>query len=283
MAIKFVICSTADFPYQEAQEQDITLLPMQITFGSKTFRDVLDLSHCQFYEKLIETNELPKTSQVPPVDFELAFRRITEAGDEAIAITISEKLSGTAQSAHIAAEGFPGKVYVVDSGSACIGEQILLRYGMQLAAQGIQAAKIAETLEQAKHEIRLIALLDTLKYLKKGGRISAAKALTGGLLSIKPVISVEQGEIKMIGKARGSKQGNNLLREMVQKSNVDFSRPYLLGYTGLSDAMLQKYIEDSHELWQGQAEHLPICTIGSTIGTHTGPGAIALAYFTSQQ
>lgn len=280
MAVKFVICSTADFPYQEARERDITLLPLHITFGETSYRDVLDISHREFYEKLIESDELPKTSQVSPADFEAAFRRIIEAGDTPIAVTISEKLSGTAQSAQIAAKEFPGRVFTVDSDSACIGEQVLIRYGLLLAEQGLEAAAIVEKLEEAKREVHVIALLDTLEYLKKGGRISAATAFAGGLLSIKPVVAVEEGEIRLIGKARGSKQGNNLLREMIQKSGgIDFSRPFLLAYSGLDDTMLQKYISDSKELWEDRAERLPICTIGSTIGTHAGPGAVALAYF----
>lgn len=280
MAVRFVICSTADFPYEEAKARNIAFLPLHITFGTESYRDVLDISHREFYEKLIESDELPKTSQVPPADFEAAYREIIEAGDEVLAITISEKLSGTAQSAHIAASEFPGRVFTVDSGSACIGEQILIRYGLELAERGLGAAQIAKELEAVKGDIRVIALLDTLEYLKKGGRISAATAFAGGLLSIKPVVAVEDGEIKLIGKARGSKQGNNLLREMIQKSGgIDFSRPFLLAYSGLDDSVLQKYIADSRELWEGQADELPISTIGSTIGTHAGPGAIALAYF----
>ncbi|MEA5060256.1 MAG: DegV family protein [Candidatus Pelethousia sp.] len=283
MAIRFVICSTADFPYAEAQEKGIVLLPLHITFGAASYRDVIDISHREFYEKLIESDELPKTSQVPPGDFAKAFQEIVSAGDTAIVITISEKLSGTVQSARIAAEDFPGHIFIVDSDSACIGEQVLIRYGLMLAEQGMEAEEIVQKLETAKHEIRLIALLDTLEYLKKGGRISAAKAFAGGILSIKPVIAVSQGEITVIGKARGSKQGNNLLREMVEKSGgVDFSRPFLLAYTGLDDTVLQKYIADSRELWEKKTDKLPICTIGSTIGTHAGPGAVALAYFAPQ-
>lgn len=280
MAVKFVICSTADFPYQEALERDITLIPLQITFGDTSYRDVLDISHRDFYEKLAKSAELPKTSLVPPADFEAAFRRITDAGDEAIAITISEKLSGTAQSARIAAAEFPRGVYTIDSDSASIGEQVLIRYGLQLAEQGLDAEDIVDKLEEAKRDIHVIALMDTLEYLKKGGRISATTAFAGGLLSIKPVITVMEGEIRLIGKARGPKQGNNLLREMVKSSaGIDFSRPYLLAYTGLDDSLLHSYIADSRELWEGKTDRLPICTIGSTIGTHAGPGTIALAYF----
>ena len=125
-----------------------------------------------------------------------------------------------------------------------------------------------------------MALLDTLEYLKKGGRISSTVALAGTLLNIKPVIAVEDGEVAILGKARGSKNGGNMLMTQVEKAGgIDFSKPFCLAYTGLSDALLKKYVADSASLYEGKADYLPIHTIGSTIGTHVGPGAIAVAFF----
>ena len=104
--------------------------------------------------------------------------------------------------------------------------------------------------------------------------------MVGGLLSIKPVVAVENGEVVLLGKARGSKNGNNLLIQLIQKtSGVDFGRPYRLGYTGLDDGLLQKYIADSVQLWQDHVEELPVSTVGGAIGTHVGPGAVAVAFF----
>ena len=126
----------------------------------------------------------------------------------------------------------------------------------------------------------IVAMLDTLEYLKKGGRISAAVAFAGGVLNIKPVVSVDKGEIVMLGKARGSKQANNLLIQEIEKAGgVDFDRPVLLGYTGLSTMLLDKYIEDSKSLWTHAKSELSSTVIGSTIGTHVGPGAVAVAFF----
>ena len=126
----------------------------------------------------------------------------------------------------------------------------------------------------------LVALVDTLEYLKKGGRVSKSVAFAGAMLNIKPVLSVVDGEITILGKARGSKMGNNLLVQEVEKAGgVDFSKPVLLGYTGLSDALLLKYIEDSRPLWEQGLETVRYTTIGSVIGTHAGPGAIAAAFF----
>ncbi len=259
---------------------EVTVLPMDVTFGGETYQDGVNLTHHQFYEKLIEGEDLPVTSQIPPARFEEAFRQAVEAGESVVAVVLSAKLSGTWQSACIAAEEFPGQVFVVDSANATIGELILVERALELLDQGLEAAAIAAKLEEEKQDIRLVALLDTLEYLKRGGRVSASVALVGGLLAIKPVVAVQKGEVVVLGKARGSKNGNNLLVQEIEKTGgVDFSRPYRLGYAGLDGGLLQKYIADSAALWTDHADHLPIGTVGGTIGTHVGPGAIAVAFF----
>ena len=261
-------------------DENITIVPLRITFGEEDYYDGVTLSHQQFYEKLIESDEFPKTSQVSPFEFENVFRAVQEAGDTAVVITLSQKLSGTYQSALMAAEGFGDIIKVVDSKSVSLGEGILVQYAAALRDAGQSATEIAEKLEEKKQDICVIALLDTLEYLKKGGRLSKAAAFAGGLLSIKPVLSLAEGEIVVLGKARGSKQGNNMLIQMIEKSNgVDFNMPLMLGYSGLSDAILKKYILDSEALWAGNADKLNITTVGGTIGAHSGPGAIAVAYF----
>lgn len=195
-------------------------------------------------------------------------------------MTLSGKLSGTYQSAVIAAEGYKGKVFVVDSENVSLGERILILRGLELLKEGLSAGEIAERLDEEKKEIRVLALLDTLEYLKKGGRISATVAFAGGLLSIKPVVAVENGEVALVGKARGSKNGHNLLRELVEKcGGVNFEKPCYLAYSGLSDELIRKYAEDSADLWEKYSDNLPISTVGSAIGTHVGPGAIAVAFF----
>lgn len=280
MAIRFIIDSAADMIPSEAEALGFIHLPLKVMFGDVEYSDAVDLTHKEFYEKLIESDDFPKTSQVNPDAFLSAFQSVVDNGDTAVVITLSSKLSGTYQSAIIAAEDFEGQVFVVDSENVCIGERILIQRGLELREQGLSAAEIAATLDDEKHHIRLLALLDTLEYLKKGGRISAAVAFAGNILSIKPVIAVENGEVALVGKARGSKKGNNLLRELVTNcGGINFDKPYALAYSGLSDHLLQKYIEDSSELWDSHAEKLPISSVGAAIGTHAGPGAIAVAFF----
>lgn len=278
MSVKIITDSASDVltPYHPA----VSVLPMTITFGDQQYRDKEELSHQRFYELLIESEQLPSTSQIGPAQFEEAFQAQVDAGHSVVAVILSSKLSGTYQSACIAAEEFPQKVFVVDSENAALGEGILVQRAAQLVDQGLEAPEIAQRLEDEKKDIRLIALLDTLEYLKRGGRISKSVAAIGGLLSIKPVIAVQNGEVCMLGKARGSKNGNNLLVQEIQKTTgIDFERPYCLGYSGFHNDMLQKYIADSRSLWEGHAEHLPIGTIGATIGTHIGPGAVGVAFF----
>ena len=264
------------------RREDLTVLPVSITFGSEEFRDGITLTHEAFYEKLIECDALPVTSQVAPFAFEEAFREAVEAGGQVIAITLSSKLSGTYQSACIGAEGFGGKVRVVDSENASIGQHALVEYALRLKDAGLGFEEIVERLEADKKRIRLIALLDTLEYLKKGGRISKAAAMAGSLLSIKPVIAIQCGEVAILGKARGSKQGNNLLAEQIrQTGGIDFEKPFVLGYTGLSDAILQKYIKDHESFWKSSVDGLETSSVGGTIGTHIGPGAIGVAFFSA--
>ncbi len=278
MSIHIITDSASDISASE--RENLTVLPMTITFGETEYQDGVTLTHRQFYEMLVESDSLPVTSQIPPFIFEEAMGRIVENGDTAIVVTISGKLSGTWQSAMTAAAAFGDSVYVVDSENVTIGEHILVNYAFELIDRGMNAAEIVAELNLAKKRIHLVALLDTLEYLKKGGRVSSAVAFAAGVLSIKPVIAIQDGEVVMLGKARGSKQANNLIAEQIQKAgSIDFSMPYLLGYTGLSDALIQKYIEDNAPLWKNETDRLPVGSVGGTIGTHTGPGAIAVAWF----
>lgn len=280
MSVQIIIDSASDLTKEQADALDVTFLSLKTLFGEEEFLDGITLTHSQFYEKLIESDCMPTTSQIPPHDYETVYRKVKEAGDTAVVITLSSKLSGTYQSANIARDGYEDCIFIVDSENVCLGEQILVQYACDLRKEGKSAAEIASALDVKKKDIRLIALLDTLEYLKRGGRISGAAALAGNLLSIKPVIAISDGEVVILGKARGSKNGKNMLREEVDKcGGIDFSLPYCVGYTGLDASMLQKYIADNDDLWRGHTAELPISTVGSTIGTHTGPGGICVAFF----
>ncbi len=276
--IRIVTDSASDIlkPFPE----NLTVLPITIRFGDQEYRDGVDLNHRQFYEKLLEDDVFPTTSLISPAAFAEVYREAFGRGETVIVIALSGKLSGTYQSAVVAAEDAPGEVYVVDSKNVTAGERLLVEYALRMVSEGISARQIVRTLEQARERIHILGLLDTLEYLKRGGRVSSAAAFAGTLLGIKPVIAVEDGAVSILGKARGSKQGNNLLAAEIQKAGgVDFSKPLMLGYTGLSDALLNKYIADSAALWEGHREALRTTIVGSVVGTHAGPGAVAAAFF----
>lgn len=277
MGIHIITDSASDI--KASERENLTVIPLTITFGETEYQDGVTLTHKQFYEKLIESDTLPVTSQIPPFLFEEAMKKAVAQGEDVIAITLSGKLSGTWQSAMIAAENFPDSVYVIDSENVSIGEHILVEYALRLIDLGLSASEIVEKLNLLKKRIRLVALLDTLEYLKKGGRISGAAALAGSILSIKPVIAIQNGEVVVLGKARGSKQANNLIVEQIHAAGgIDFSMPYFLGYTGLSMDLIQKYIEDNAALWENETDYLPVDSVGGTIGTYAGPGAIGVAF-----
>ena len=261
----------------------VTVLPMTITFGEENYEDGVSLTPDSFYMKLIESSALPKTSQVSPYAFGQAYENALKSADYVIVITLSSKLSGTYQSACIAADDYDGRVFVIDSENVTVGEQILVAYALSLIDKGIEVNTIVSQLNTMKKRIRLVALLDTLEYLKKGGRISSGAAFLGNVLSIKPVIAIVDGEVSFLGKARGSKQGNNFLIQQVDTyGGIDYSLPVLLGYTGCSTVLMDKYIKDSSSLWEGRIPVPDVIQVGATIGTHIGPGGITVAFFSRE-
>lgn len=275
MSVKIIVDSSADL--REEIRQKVEVIPLTIRFGDTEYADGVDITHKEFYEKLVASEELPTTSQVTPDRFTSVFAAVKEAGDTAVVLTISSELSGTYQSAVIAAADFADTVYVVDSLTVAIAGGILTEYALQLAEEGKSAKEIADILTVERENACLMATLDTLEYLKKGGRISATVALAGSLLGIKPVIGVQDGKVVMLGKARGAKQASNLLaKEIEALGGVDFTKPVLLGYTGVSDEQLTKYIQDNADFW-GADVHRTV--VGSAVGTHAGPGAVTVSFF----
>lgn len=277
MNVRIIVDSSTDVA--EAYLNRIQVVPLTLRFGQEEYYDGVTIHKEEFYRRLVESDELPTTSQATPASFDQVFREVAANGDSAVVICLSSKLSGTYQSACIAAESYDN-IYVVDSQSVAIGTGVLAQYAVDCADAGISAREIAQKLEKKKADVTVIALLDTLEYLKKGGRISKTVAFAGGVLNIKPVVTVQDGVVALIGKARGSRNGNNLLVEKINQSGgVDFSLPVLLGYTGLNSALLDKYVEDSRGLWAEELDAIPKTLLCSIIGTHVGPGAVAVAFF----
>ena len=277
MSVRIITDSTADI--RPALVGKIPFVPLTISFGSEEFIDGVNMSRKEFYEHLAVCTNLPTTSQPSPDSFARAYEEAVQAGDQVIVITISSKLSGTCQSANIGAMDFEDSVFVVDSENAAIGAGILAEYAMQLAENGMSAKEIVDVLEADKKKLTLFATLDTLEYLVRGGRLSRVAGVAGGLLNIKPVITLRDGAIEVVGKARGNKQGNTMMAKEIEKSGgIDFTKPVMTGFTGLSDELLKKFLADSAKLVSEGGE-LDSTMLSGAIGTHVGPGAYAIAYF----
>ena len=282
MAVRIITDSGSDC--LQGDHPNLDVLPLSIAFGETTYSADVDLTRERFYELLVEGDEFPTTGQVNPYAFSQAIARAQQAGDDVVIMALSGKLSGTYQSAVTAASQADGptEVHVVDTKSVTIGQHILVDYALRLVEEGLSAAAVAAAVEAAADRVCLVALLDTLEYLKRGGRISAVAGTLGEMLSIKPVITIDDGEVAILGKARGSKNGRNLLRQQLESAGgIDFDMPVMVGYTGLSDKLLRKYLEDSRFVWEGGVaeQDIPSIMVGATIGTHVGPGAIAVAFF----
>ncbi len=274
MGIRIIVDSTADLTPQVRER--VTVVPLTVHFGEQEFVDGVNITGYQFYEMLETSGVLPTTSQATPYAFSAAFGQAVADGEEVIALVVSSKLSGTYQSAVIAAEDYPGKVHVVDSRNIAIGLAILTEYALRLVDAGKSAAEIVELLHQQRERVRLMAVVDTLEYLQRGGRLSKTAAIAGGILSIKPIIALVDGEIKVLAKGRGAKQAVSLLNQEIAKAGRDKTMPALLGYTGTSAEQLHKYRQENEELWPHEVPESIVCGV---VGTHAGPGAVAVAFF----
>ena len=278
MSVKIVVDSTVDLI--PAVKEQVKVVPLSIFFGETEYQDGVTITPDRFYEMLVSGDVLPTTSQPTPAAFEDVYRELVEEGHEVVVITISSKLSGTYQSATIAAEEFPGKVFVVDSRTAALGSGILTTYALELVEAGWSGQQILNELMEQRSKVRLYAMVDTLEYLKKGGRLSSTVAFVGGVLNLKPIITLENGVINTVGKARGTKAAFAMLTKACEDNGgVDFDKPVLLGYTGNDDSQLRKSMEANTQLWDANT---PVSIVGPTIGVHAGPGAVAMGFFSKE-
>lgn len=277
MKTKIIVDSTVNMN-PEFYEM-VSVLPLTVRFGEDEYIDGVTITNEEFYQKLEKVDELPTTSQISPEVFRGAFQEVVDAGDEALVITVASGLSGTCQSAHIAAQEFEN-IYVVDSGNVAVGFGVIVEYAIQLLKEGKSAKEIKEILDKEKEKVHIIAMVDTLKYLKMGGRISGAVALAGSILNIKPIVEVYDGAIHQIGKARGAKMGNQVLIQEIQKvGEVDYSKPVLFGHSGRTDDGVKLFLEQSKDFWKDGNVPKNSILMGSVIGTHAGPGIVAIAFF----
>lgn len=280
MGFRIITDSASDMPQETAAKLGVTVMPIHTRFGDEEYLDGVTLKPREFFEKLVETDEIPRTSQITPFEFGEEFKKGVSQGDGVLCITMSSGVSGTYQSACAAAAEYGNKVIVIDSQQFCISLYVLIEYACRLRDQGMSMYDTADAIEEAKKRVHVISVFATLEYLKLGGRISAAAAMAGSILSIKPVITITEGVVEVIGKARGSKKANNMLVEFIDKvGGIDLDMPYCLGYTGFSEDVLIKYVNDNAAKYKEDILSITTIPVGATVGTYAGPGAVALAFF----
>ncbi len=279
MAVKLIADSGLDLNETLAKELDVTLMSILISFEDGDYYDGVDLTTEEFYDKLVASKSLPKTSQISAYRYEEAMEKIVSEGDEAVVLCLSSELSGTYNNALLASKKFEGKVFVVDTLSATMGGTNLCLYALRLIKEGKTAKEVAEELDRVKSKLRIFAMVDTLEYLKKGGRVSAAVAFVGGLLSVKPLIEVIDGRVEVVDKAMGLKKSFAKIMEKVKSLSIDFDKPYGLIYSGNDKGNIEKFIEYTKELYPSGVENLSVRHLGSTIGAHIGPGAVGIVFF----
>lgn len=277
MAVRIITDSSADFSPAAAKLRGVELVSMTIQFGGMSYLDGKTLSHDDFYRLLQEGEKTPSTSQPTPAEFLPLFEEAKAAGDQAVVVLLSGELSGTIQSAVIARDmcGYDS-IYIVDSRSATAGVQILVGRACELRDSGLDAGAIAKELESLKERIRIFAVMDTLEYLRRGGRLSGFQAGLGTMTRLKPVVAVRDGQVSIAAKAFGLSAGVRHLLRMLGEHPMDGAFPFYFLYSddrSREELLLPK---------MGEAGVLPAdiryCSIGPTIGTHVGPGALGMAY-----
>lgn len=277
MSVKIITDSGCDLDRQQLEALDVILVSMTVHFGNEEYRSGIDLCSNDFYDKLAAAHTLPTTSQPTPYDFATAYAQACGNGDEAVVLCISSTLSGTYQSAVIAAEDYGSKIHVVDTKAVSVAQKALLDYAIALRNAGASASEIAAEIEKAKHRVRVFGVVDTLEYLIRGGRLSKAAGAVGSVLGIRPLLTLTEGALTVAGKARGHKAAVAMVAQRVKEAEIDFTMPTAIGYTGKDPSVLDHVLSVKDAPWSDQA--LPIYQVGSTVGTHAGPGAFILAFF----
>ena len=274
--VRFVIDSTSDITRETREKLGLTMASLTVHFGEQAFKDGVEITHDEFYSRLKTAVKLPTTSQVNPNEFEEIFKKIIDDGDDIVCLCLSAELSGTYSSAAIAAKAIaPDRIFCVDTKSATFGTYLIIKEAVKMRDLGLSAKVIAEKSSQLASRIRFIAVVDTLKYLKMGGRISAAAATLGGILGIHPIIEIRDGKIEVVGKSKGRKAAFSKLIELYLQKPADFSHGFAFGHANAPERLVE--LMDLFAPFV-KTDDVVTSDVGSVIGTHSGPGALGIAY-----
>lgn len=265
--------SACDLPLDELEQLNVEMLSLRVYIGGKEYADGRDLPYKRFYELMDDLNELPKTSLVSVGEFIEAFNRYPTA--DIVVLTMASKLSGTYQSAVLAKESVGrSNIHVLDSGTVSVPLGILIKIAVQMRDRGQQTAEIVAKMRELIPKIRIYAIIDSLRYLVKGGRITGLKGMIGEVLNLKPIVSIIDGIVSPVAMARGMKKAQKeLVRLLREKQHPDLSLPLGLAYT-----VHLKYVEEFHKICPFRPTQKPY-HLGSVVGSYGGPGVVAIGYF----
>ena len=276
--VHIITDSAADLQPQEYEKLGVTCIPLRVAFDDAEYQENVDLSKDQFYELLLSEGEFPKTSQAAPAVLEGSFEAVKAKGEEAIYITLSSSLSGTYQTACMVREDveYPGN-HVFDGKNATGGQRMLVEYACRLRDEGKSAAQIVDGLESIRDRIDLYAVVNTLEYLHKGGRISHAVYTLGSLAQIKPIISVDvEGKVTLPGKVMGMRKGMDYLAKRLEARKPDGEHPLYVMYT--NDRSVAETLAGRLAMHGWEIPEERIIQVGAAIGTHIGPEACGIVY-----
>ena len=275
--IKIITDSTSDIDVTYAKELNIDIVPLKVIIDGKEYKDRVDLQPDQFYSLLEKSEVLPTTSQPSPQEFLNYYEEAKEKGDSVIVMTLSGTISGTYQSANIAKDlAEYENIYVIESLNATQALRLLVLKAVALREEGKDAETIFNELQAYKERVRIVAFVDTLEYLCKGGRMSKTVAAAGTLLKVKPIIGLRDGKLEMFSKARGAVKATAKIIELIHEDGeIDFKEPICIGYTG-NDEGLEKFEQALRD--EFKFEDVLHGFVGPVIGTHAGPGARLIAY-----
>lgn len=271
--IKIVVDSTADLPPELAEKWDITVVPCLVHFGHETYREGVDLSHAEFYRRLKDDPQLPTTSAPGPGVFAETFQKLALEADQIISLHLSSKLSAVYNSVRLGAKGIKGvEIAVIDSDTLSMGLGWLAVKAAQLVRAGHSWQEIVETLKKTRLRVRVFALLDTLEYLRRSGRVSRAVAVLGAMLNVKPMISVMEGQVLPAGRIRSRRKAVNHLISLIEE----------LGPLDELAVLHTRAPREAEALADRLATNFPrqrmvIAEVGTIIGTHLGPNGLGAA------
>ncbi|KXL52609.1 DegV domain-containing protein [Anaerotignum neopropionicum] len=274
--VQIITDSTCDISHQRLEDIGVVCVPLTVHFGEKTFIDGENLTAKEFYEYLRTDSEIPTTAQPTPHSFQEAFQTALDKGDEVVCILISGKLSGTVQSAHIAKDALGSdKIWIVDTNQVCTSLGLLVEIAAKRVKEGATAKELYHEITELSSRAKIYAAIETLKYLRKGGRLSGTAAIVGTMLNLHPIVTVQDGLVLNTAKAKGKKKMISILKDLAKADGVDESYPFMFCHGAAEEnlELARECFAEDYDISNGFTG-----TVGPVVGTYSGPGIVAIGF-----